>query len=69
MLSPDPISLVGHTTAALSMLPFVTGVAQKGFLVLVNKFFTLNTQSQHFSCSSKLITWVAFIETPLLSKD
>ena len=42
----------GFTTAARSVLPFITAVAQKGFLALVNNFFALNAQSYHFSYSS-----------------
>ena len=32
--------------------PFITAVAQKGFLALVKIFFAFNAQSYHFSCSS-----------------
>ena len=46
------VHLSGYTTAARSVLPFVTAVAQDGFLALVNKFFALNAQSYHFSSSS-----------------
>ena len=46
------IHVSGYTTSARSVLPFITAVAQKGFLVLANKFFALNAQSYHFSCSS-----------------
>ena len=42
------IHVSGYTTAARSVLPFVTAVTQKGFLALVNKLFALNAQSFHF---------------------
>ena len=41
-----------YTTAARSVLPFITAVAQKGFLALV-KIFLDPMHSYHFSCSSK----------------
>lgn len=68
------INLSGYTTAARSVLPFVTAVAQQGFLALVNKCFALNAQSYHFSSSSNermtnLVFGVAFIGRPLLGKD
>ena len=39
--------------------PFITAVAQEGFLALLRIFFALNAQSYHFSCCSneQMTSW------------
>ena len=46
------IHVSGYTTAAQSVLPRTSAVAQKGFLVLVNNYFSTQCTEFHFSCSS-----------------
>ena len=62
MSSPDLTAFlyVSLDTPLLYVLqPFITAVAQKGFLALLKIFFALNAQSYHFSCCSneRMTNW------------
>ena len=43
-----PIDVSSYSAVALPMLPFITAIAQKGFLKGVNEFFACDTQMWHF---------------------
>ena len=43
-----PIDVSSYSAVAFPMLPFITAITHKGFLMGVNEFFTCDTQMWHF---------------------